>query len=144
MGIVPFLGPATTLRGMADVTTVLGVPGKGWEPFVEWCKERIPGIRLNSDDGLLGRRGDPVEDSLALAEPEHEVWGCGPEAMLREMGRVYEKGCKRVYISMERRMGCGVGGCLSCSIATASGMKRVCADGPVFDWRDVFGEDHGI
>lgn len=144
LGIAPFLGSASVLCGKADVKVVLGVPGKGWEAFAKWCKERIPGIRLNSDDGSLGKRGDPVEDSLSLVGPAHEVWGCGPEAMLRKMGRIYGKGCERVFVSMERRMGCGIGGCLGCTIATASGMKRVCVDGPVFEWRDVFGEDHGI
>ena len=140
LGIAPFLGAVSALGEKVDVTAVLGVPGRGWEPFAEWCEDKIPGIRLNSDDGSLGRRGDPVEDSLTLVGPGRELWGCGPEAMLRELGRAYEKGCEKVLVSLERRMGCGIGGCLSCSITTPSGMKRVCVDGPVFDWREGFGD----
>ena len=140
LGIAPFLGVVSSLGEKVGVTVTLGVPGKGWEPFAEWCAEKIPGIRLNSDDGSIGRRGDPVEDCLALAGPGQELWGCGPEAMLRGLGRAYGKGCEKVLVSMERRMGCGIGGCLGCSIATLSGMKRVCVEGPVFDWREVFGE----
>jgi dihydroorotate dehydrogenase electron transfer subunit len=36
-------------------------------------------------------------------------------------------------ISMEERMGCGVGICMGCSIKTKEGFKRVCKEGPVFD-----------
>jgi len=140
LGIAPFFGIAGSPGSKADITVVLGVPGRDWEPFVDWCKEKIPAIRLNSDDGSIGRHGDPVEDSLTLMGPGHELWGCGPEAMLRELGRAYGRGCETVLVSMERRMGCGIGGCLGCSIATPSGMKRVCVDGPVFEWREVFGE----
>ena len=36
-------------------------------------------------------------------------------------------------VSLERRMACGLGACLSCSIDTVDGRKKVCKDGPVFD-----------
>lgn len=46
-----------------------------------------------------------------------------------------------IFVSLEKRMGCGVGACLvcTCGIKTADGVKnlRVCADGPVFDLREV-------
>jgi len=38
---------------------------------------------------------------------------------------------------VETRMGCGLGGCFSCTIKTSDGMKRVCRDGPVFELRDI-------
>jgi dihydroorotate dehydrogenase electron transfer subunit len=40
-------------------------------------------------------------------------------------------------VSMEERMGCGAGFCYGCSIETARGPKRVCADGPVFKKEDL-------
>ena len=41
-------------------------------------------------------------------------------------------------VSLEERMGCGVGACLVCACKTADGrMKHVCKDGPVFDSREV-------
>ena len=46
-----------------------------------------------------------------------------------------------VYVSLEARMGCGLGACLvcTCGIRTADGDKnlRVCADGPVFRLDEV-------
>ena len=41
----------------------------------------------------------------------------------------------RGYVSFERRMACGLGACLSCSIDTLNGRKKVCKDGPVLNGR---------
>jgi len=40
-------------------------------------------------------------------------------------------------VSMEKRMACGVGACLSCVVDTVEGRRRACVDGPVFDARKV-------
>ena len=44
------------------------------------------------------------------------------------------------YVSMEERMGCGVGGCLGCVCQTKDKdgphRTRVCLNGPVFDSRE--------
>ena len=40
-------------------------------------------------------------------------------------------------VSMEKRMACGIGACLSCVVDTVDGKKRACVDGPVFDARKV-------
>ena len=38
------------------------------------------------------------------------------------------------FVSLEERMGCGIGACLVCVCKGANGKnKRVCKDGPVFD-----------
>jgi NAD(P)H-flavin reductase len=36
------------------------------------------------------------------------------------------------FVSMERRMACGVGACLGCTVRTVNGNRRCCADGPIF------------
>ena len=36
-------------------------------------------------------------------------------------------------VSMEKRMACGIGACLSCVVDTVNGKKRSCVDGPIFD-----------
>lgn len=48
-------------------------------------------------------------------------------------------------VSMEERMGCGVGACLACVCKTmfvenneaTEKYKRVCVDGPVFDAKEI-------
>ena len=39
----------------------------------------------------------------------------------------------RTQVSMEKRMACGVGACLSCVVDTVDGKKRSCVDGPIFE-----------
>ncbi|MNJ03322.1 Dihydroorotate dehydrogenase B (NAD(+)), electron transfer subunit [compost metagenome] len=42
-----------------------------------------------------------------------------------------------LYVSLEKRMACGVGACLVCSCSTKHGNRKVCADGPVFRSEEV-------
>ena len=42
------------------------------------------------------------------------------------------------FVSLEERMGCGVGACLVCVCKTTDGKNaRVCKDGPVFNINEV-------
>lgn len=64
-------------------------------------------------------------------------YACGPVPMLRAAAAAAAAADARLYVSLERRMACGAGACLGCSIPTASGNRRVCKDGPVFPYREV-------
>jgi dihydroorotate dehydrogenase electron transfer subunit len=44
---------------------------------------------------------------------------------------------KSVQVSLEMRMGCGLGVCYGCTVKTKSGLRQVCKDGPVFDLEDI-------
>jgi dihydroorotate dehydrogenase electron transfer subunit len=58
--------------------------------------------------------------------------------MLRSVARAAEEAGVACQVSMEERMGCGVGACLVCACKTADGHYRhVCKDGPVFDAKEV-------
>ena len=43
----------------------------------------------------------------------------------------------KTYVYMEKRMGCGLGGCKSCAVKTLEGYKLVCTDGPIFPLKEV-------
>ena len=61
---------------------------------------------------------------------------CGPEIMMRYAAKCLETiGFKdrQIYLSLERRMKCGIGKCGHCQI----GLKYVCKDGPVFNYVDI-------
>lgn len=77
------------------------------------------------------QEGLSQEGSGAKAE---RFYTCGPLPMMRAV-------CGMLTIpgqaSLEERMGCGAGFCYGCTIHTASGPARVCADGPVFDKEDI-------
>lgn len=64
-------------------------------------------------------------------------YACGPAPMLRAAARAADAAGARLYVSLEKRMACGAGACLGCSIKTPAGNRRVCKDGPVFDYREV-------
>lgn len=42
---------------------------------------------------------------------------------------------------LEEMMACGVGACRGCVVATRSGYKSVCSDGPVFDTNELVLEE---
>jgi dihydroorotate dehydrogenase electron transfer subunit len=96
-------------------------------------------VRTATDDGSAGYRG-AVTDLLAelLAQGGTEmVYACGPVAMLAATARLLEKHGVKGQVSLEERMGCGVGACFSCACRVREGdgresYRRVCCEGPVF------------
>jgi len=64
------------------------------------------------------------------------AFACGPEIMMLFVSRgLFIRGFlpSRVYVSLERRMKCGIAQCGHCQ----HGSKFVCKDGPVFLYKDV-------
>ena len=72
------------------------------------------------------------------------IYACGPRPMLRAAAALAEEKGIRCEVSMEERMGCGVGACLVCVCKTkgknGDHHSRVCCDGPVFDAKEVVWE----
>jgi dihydroorotate dehydrogenase electron transfer subunit len=110
---------------------------------VEDFRPLVRGILLATEDGSAGYRGfvtRPLEEYLTRhTKKKFLLMVCGPWAMLRaavELARKYGHPC---LVSMENRMGCGLGVCLGCCIRVrGSGheaYQRVCTEGPVF-WSD--------
>ena len=98
----------------------------------------------STDDGTYGRAGfctPLVEEALARAaevgEPFDYVACCGPEPLMRLVAAMAEDAGVFCEVSMERRMACGVGACLSCVVDTTAGKRRACVDGPVFPSTEV-------
>ena len=80
-------------------------------------------------DGSLGTRGF-VTDALREHCPGYDYfYACGPLPMMKALDACVTSGGE---YSLEERMGCGAGFCYGCSCRTASGVKRICKDGPVF------------
>lgn len=64
------------------------------------------------------------------------LYACGPTPMLKALETNYSKS-KKVYLSLEERMACGIGACFACVCHTGDdpngfSYKKVCSDGPVF------------
>ncbi|MBW1767361.1 MAG: hypothetical protein JRJ65_09965, partial [Deltaproteobacteria bacterium] len=69
---------------------------------------------------------------------------CGPSPMLKELAKLTSKLNIRMKVLLEKRMGCGIGVCMSCVCRTKKNKveqySRVCMDGPLFDSEDIVWE----
>ena len=99
--------------------------------------------RLVTEDGTLGERGlvtAPFEDFLNQNAVDL-IYTCGPNPMMEAVFRIAAAQEIPVWVSMENRMGCGLGACLGCAIPVltekGTAMLRVCREGPVFDGRSI-------
>lgn len=87
-------------------------------------------------DGSLGTKGF-VTDVIEKKNISFDVlYSCGPTPMLKALENNYS-GDKKVFLSLEERMGCGIGACFACVCKTnddrpGHNYKKVCSDGPVF------------
>ena len=100
--------------------------------------------RCATDDGSYGRSGfctSLVEEALSSSSesgaPYDYVAVCGPEPLMKIVAGMAADAQVRCEVSMEKRMACGIGACLSCVVDTTEGKKRACVDGPVFDAQKV-------
>jgi len=93
-----------------------------------------------TDDGSLGHQGlvtDLLPTYLGWADA---LYACGPRPMFLSLLDIMRRANsnKTVQLSLEENMACGVGACFGCVVETRAGeMKSVCADGPVFEMRDL-------
>lgn len=131
-GIAPLHFAAQIYGGDA----YLGFRGKPFlvERFEDWCGN----VHVASETGEGGSKGLVTE--VFRPRGYKACFACGPKAMLQELYRICKGSELPLFVSLEERMACGLGACLGCTIATASGPKRVCADGPVFP-AEVLGWD---
>ncbi|MEZ4628679.1 MAG: hypothetical protein R2912_11565 [Eubacteriales bacterium] len=65
-------------------------------------------------------------------------YACGPAPMLPRGGCGGGRSAgKPLCLAQKNPVACSVGACLGCTCQTTDGRKRVCRDGPVFDYREV-------
>lgn len=92
-------------------------------------------VVVATEDGSQGREGLATDFLGELASQADQVFACGPIDMYKAMSKVL--GSKPTQVSLEVRMGCGIGACYACTIPTLKGPRQVCRDGPVFDLSDI-------
>lgn len=139
IGIPPMLGCAQYTGGRA--TAILGGRSRDKIILEDFFREDCAKVLCATDDGSLGHHG--FVDALVRRELSEDrgydgVLACGPKPMLRNVAKVAEEFGVPCQVSMEERMGCGVGACLVCVCDMKDGTrKHACKDGPVFDSKEV-------
>jgi dihydroorotate dehydrogenase electron transfer subunit len=106
-------------------------------------------ISVCTDDGSLGEKNLVTQafqkDIKKFLPANTSIYACGPRGMLLSLAKILNKSKFRCQVSLEERMACGTGACMGCAVAIkdekgALGYQRVCADGPVFNLRDIIWE----
>lgn len=133
VGVPPLYELAKRYRKIG--TRVIGVLGyrSSEDVFLE-SEFKDLGVEtyVATDDGSYGFHGNVIE----LIESENIktdfVYSVGPKPLLKAVSDIYSKG----FISLEERMGCGIGACMGCVChggKDPSKYYRVCKEGPVFE-----------
>jgi dihydroorotate dehydrogenase electron transfer subunit len=143
VGLAPFATLAESLSAARIPTTLFYGARTAGELFYLDFFTRL-GVRLvlATEDGSRGARGRvtaPLEQALAALSPQDvSLYACGPEPMLAAVARLAVRYGQPCEVSVERVMGCGLGGCYSCVVPVRNGSDRPhyvrsCISGPVFD-----------
>jgi dihydroorotate dehydrogenase electron transfer subunit len=142
VGLAPFAGLAEALRARGVRTTLFYGARRAQELFcLDIFRTLDVALELTTEDGSAWERGRvtvPLERRLSKLDADAPVmiYACGPERMLAATARVAMKYGRPCEVSVERIMGCGLGGCYSCVVpmrsdAGARHHVRSCLAGPV-------------
>jgi dihydroorotate dehydrogenase electron transfer subunit len=102
-------------------------------------------ITIATEDGVSGEKGvvtKLLKHKKAAKKTKTALYACGPEPMLKAVAGFAAQQKMPCWISLERRMACGVGVCLSCVVKTNAGYQCSCSDGPIFASKDIIWPDH--
>jgi sulfhydrogenase subunit gamma (sulfur reductase) len=102
----------------SDISICVSVdnPDDKWTGEIGVCTKLIPRVNFPAEDTYVVVCGPPVMYKYVVMELEEKKYS--PE---------------KIFLSLERRMECGVGKCNHCHI----GDKLVCVDGPVFSLWEI-------
>ncbi len=139
-----FLARQLHAKGV-ECTTILGFRSQS-ESFLLDEFSEFGQVRVVTDDGTLGKCGNACTELTACAT-EGLRWthgfACGPLPMLKALQQQLSADHRPVWISLEKRMACGLGACAACTcqptnLKDTQGWPRlVCTDGPVFRLGEV-------
>ena len=127
IGIAPLLYLTKKLGKNADV--YLGFRDITYE--VDEFKKYANSVTVATEDGSVGQKG--FVTNLLNYKDYDCVVTCGPQVMMDVVMKNCEENEVKCFVSLEKRMACGLGACLGCVVQTKGGMKRVCKDGPIFE-----------
>jgi dihydroorotate dehydrogenase electron transfer subunit len=116
-------------------TVILGFNSKEDVFFEDEFRALGTDVTVSTVDGSYAVKGYVTGAIPDL--PFDYVYTCGPEPMLKAVFNLCGQRGISGQFSLEERMACGFGACMGCTIQTASGPKRVCADGPVFEKEEL-------
>jgi dihydroorotate dehydrogenase electron transfer subunit len=148
VGLAPFLSLAEALAARNVRATLFYGARSGGELFyLDRFKALGVDLVLATEDGSVGEHGRitlPLERALASRAREQPLmlYSCGPEGLLAACATLAARYQRPCQVSVERVMGCGLGGCYSCVVPMrgddgAVHHVRSCLAGPVLRAQDI-------
>lgn len=145
IGIFPLLYLAKELKA-SKKNIYLGFRNKDLIVLEKEFSSVSDSLKISTDDGSYGYHGlvtDVLENDLKQGGFD-AIYVCGPGPLLKKVGEIAK--AHKIYceVSVEERMGCGVGACVGCACKLKDRDSEeewryghVCKDGPVFDAREI-------
>lgn len=141
IGIFPLHELAKNAHKQANVNTYLGFRNKDYVVCENEFKKISNKLVITTDDGSYGESGFAINYLIEDLNKFNTdcIYACGPLPMLKAVQKLALERNIPCQISLEEKMGCGIGACLGCAVKTAQSPKEapqyvhVCKAGPVFD-----------
>jgi dihydroorotate dehydrogenase electron transfer subunit len=148
VGLAPFATLAAALRARGIAATLFYGARRSEELFyLKYFEALGIALELTTEDGSVGERGrvtSLLDRRLGEAGTAKHImlYACGPEGMLAATAKMAMKHQRPCEVSVERIMGCGMGGCYSCVVPMRgddgrSHHVRSCLAGPVLRGEDI-------
>jgi dihydroorotate dehydrogenase electron transfer subunit len=147
VGIAPLWGLAKSLsQGRNRIIALLGFRSCDYIYGIDVFRDYGVETFVTTDDGSSGLKGfasDHLEEILRRRIDRAYV--CGPPLMLKAIIPMLRRANIKGEVSVEEKMGCGFGACLSCVVNVringAVEKQRACTEGPVFDVAEIVMDD---
>jgi dihydroorotate dehydrogenase electron transfer subunit len=143
IGIFPLFELAKRSVRNTNVYIYLGFRNKDLVILEDEFKNVSTNLIVTTDDGTYAKAGyaiDYLEKDLRVLNIDG-IFACGPLPLLKKVKELAEKTNIYTQISLEEKMGCGIGVCLGCAVKykteTEDTFVRVCKEGPIFNAKEV-------
>ena len=138
-------------RAVGNDLNIIGPIGNGFNIYPKSQKIMIVGGGIGVAPLIALAEKSVAEGKEVRVLTGASIFTCGPKAILRKIADIASRISINCQVSLEERMGCGIGACLGCvcKIKTKKQKnnkegyyyKRVCVDGPVFKASEVIWDD---
>jgi len=136
IGTFPLHELAKNAKKNSNVNIYLGFRNKDLVVLEDEFKAVSNNLTITTDDGSYGKSGFAInylKEDINNKKPEL-ICACGPLPMLKGVKELAKEMNIPCQVSLEERMGCGLGACLGCAVKVTDEdtYKHVCKEGPVF------------
>lgn len=123
-----------------SVSLCYGIRSEEYMACTELFQQSGAELRISTDDGSFGHHGFVTEllnAEIASDSPPEAIYCCGPEPMMKAVGKIAMDSQIPCWLSLETPMACGFGICFSCVTRVrmddgTTDYRRTCVEGPVF------------